>query len=204
MVGRWLTRSEVRSLVRSRARTRDFILSLTSNRFRAQLPTYAQISETRFLTRNPRVASFASPLQTTKNRGMRVTPEVIGTIVAIISAAGLVFGGNYRLMRNMEFRMTQRSDERFDQVDRRFGRVDRRLEQVDKRFEQVDKRFEQVDKRFEWVSKQFEQVDKQFEQLRGELRVVRDDLRTLTVDVAAFQVSVARLEGPQPRLLRAP
>ena len=137
---------------------------------------------------------LASALRVTKNRGMPVTPDVIGALISIIGAAAIIFGGQFALMNRLESRLTTHMNLRFDHVDKRFDQVDKRFEQVDKQFEQVDKQFEQVDKQFEQVNQQFAQVHQQFAQVHQQLDAVKADIVTL-------KVSVARLEGPPPRLI---
>jgi len=104
-----------------------------------------------------------------------VSLETMATLVTIAVGVAAIIGAGNRMMRGLESRLTQRMDERF--------------EQVDKRFEQVDKRFEQVDKQIEHVGQQIVEVARDLTQVRSELVEVK--------------ISVARLEGPAPGLLRA-
>jgi hypothetical protein len=61
----------------------------------------------------------------------------------------------------------------------------------------IDARFDKVDARVEKVDARFDKVDARFDKVEGELGALKDEL----VEV---KVAVARLEGPTPRLLRAP
>lgn len=88
-----------------------------------------------------------------------MTSEVVSVIVAIIGAAGIVFGGQFALMRGLEARMYERMDLRFDQVDKRFDQVD----------------------------KQFSRVDEQFASVHEELGRVKDDVVALQVAVARLE-----------------
>ena len=106
-----------------------------------------------------------------------MTPDVIGTIVAVFGAVATTISGMYVLLRRME------------------RRIDLKFEYVDQRFEKVDQRFDKVDQRFEKVDQRFEKVDEEF-------RLVREEIRAVAADVVDLKVAVARLEGPQPALLR--
>ena len=61
----------------------------------------------------------------------------------------------------------------------------------------IDARFGRVDAQFDRVDAQFARVDAQFDKVAGEMAALRSEL----VEV---KIAVARLEGPAPRLIRAP
>lgn len=126
---------------------------------------------------------------------MIVTPDVIGTIAAVFSAAVAFFVG----VAGMLVWQTRRLDGRLASfetlMDARFTRVDQRFTDVDRRFEEIDRRFEKIDERFDRVDQRFDRVDQRFEKVDAEL----GGLRTELVDV---KIAVARWEGPAPRLLR--
>jgi erythromycin esterase-like protein len=73
----------------------------------------------------------------------------------------------------------------------------RLMARIDARFGRVDTRFDRVDAQFDRVDAQFDKVDAQFDKVAGEMAALRSEL----VEV---KIAVARLEGPAPRLIRAP
>lgn len=122
-----------------------------------------------------------------------MTPEMIGTLVAIVVALAALAGWISKSASRTEARLMESLSAFEKRVDERFDLSEQRNEL---RFSQMDGRFEQIERRFTQIDRRFEQVDAQLHELATDNRAIRADL-------SEVKVSVARLEGPEPRLLTA-
>lgn len=131
--------------------------------------------------------------------------ELIGTLTAIVLAAGVVFGGLWTLLAHYQ----RRIDDRFAEMKTDFRAFEAG---ANSRFAETKTDFRALDagvnSRFAEMKTDFRafeaRINDRFSELQGDIASITTDLRTLSGELTEVKLAVARLECPAPRLLRAP
>lgn len=113
--------------------------------------------------------------------------ELIGTLAAIVLAAGVIFGGIWTLLAHSQ----RRIDDRLAEMKTDFRALDAG---VNSRFAEMKTDFRAFEAR----------INDRFSELQGDIASITTDVRTLSGELTEVKLAVARLECPAPRLLRAP